>query len=154
MEATIRMSNVFQKQVNARIIMRDIAENIVVDSPIGLEEKDGELVGFVSTEISGVQKWDNHNPYLYKTFLEIQDAEGAILEVVPYSIGFRRIEIIDKVIYLNGKRLVIVGVNRHEWNPKTGRCIGIDDMITDINCMKKNNINSVRTCHYPDQIPW
>lgn len=154
LEATIRMSNVFQKQVNARIIMRDIAENIVVDSPIGLEEKDGELVGFVSTEISGVQKWDNHNPYLYKTFLEIQDAEGAILEVVPYSIGFRRIEIIDKVIYLNGKRLVIVGVNRHEWNPKTGRCIGIDDMITDINCMKKNNINSVRTCHYPDQIPW
>ena len=154
LDATIRVSNVFNKQVNARLIMKDIAENIVVDSAIGMEEKDGELVGFVSTEISDVQQWDNHNPYLYKTFLEIQDAEGATLEVVPYSIGFRRIEIIDKVMYLNGKRFIIVGVNRHEWNPKTGRCIGMDDMITDINCMKKNNINSVRTCHYPDQIPW
>ena len=154
LDATIRVSNVFNKQVNARLIMKDIAENIVVDSAIGMEEKDGELVGFVSTEISDVQPWDNHNPYLYKTFLEIQDAEGATLEVVPYSIGFRRIEIIDKVMYLNGKRFIIVGVNRHEWNPKTGRCIGMDDMITDINCMKKNNINSVRTCHYPDQIPW
>lgn len=154
LDATIRVSNVFNKQVNARIIMKDIAENIVVDSAMEMEEKDGELVGFVSTEISDVQPWDNHNPYLYKTFLEIQDAEGATLEVVPYSIGFRRIEIIDKVMYLNGKRFIIVGVNRHEWNPKTGRCIGMDDMITDINCMKKNNINSVRTCHYPDQIPW
>ena len=154
LDATIRVSNVFNKQVNARLIMKDIAENIVVDSAMEMEEKDGELVGFVSTEISDVQPWDNHNPYLYKTFLEIQDAEGVILEVVPYSIGFRRIEIIDKVMYLNGKRFIIVGVNRHEWNPKTGRCIGMDDMITDINCMKKNNINSVRTCHYPDQIPW
>ena len=154
LDATIRVSNVFNKQVNARLIMKDIAENIVVDSAMEMEEKDGELVGFVSTEISDVQPWDNHNPYLYKTFLEIQDAEGATLEVVPYSIGFRRIEIIDKVMYLNGKRFIIVGVNRHEWNPKTGRCIGMDDMITDINCMKKNNINSVRTCHYPDQIPW
>ena len=154
LDATIRVSSVFNKQVNARIIMKDIAENIVVDSAMEMEEKDGELVGFVSTEISDVQPWDNHNPYLYKTFLEIQDAEGATLEVVPYSIGFRRIEIIDKVMYLNGKRFIIVGVNRHEWNPKTGRCIGMDDMITDINCMKKNNINSVRTCHYPDQIPW
>ena len=154
LDATIRVSNVFNKQVNARLIMKDIAENIVVDSAMEMEEKDGKLVGFVSTEISDVQPWDNHNPYLYKTFLEIQDAEGATLEVVPYSIGFRRIEIIDKVMYLNGKRFIIVGVNRHEWNPKTGRCIGMDDMITDINCMKKNNINSVRTCHYPDQIPW
>ena len=154
LDATIRVSNVFNKQVNARLIMKDIAENIVVDSAMEMEEKDGELVGFVSTEIADVQPWDNQNPYLYKTFLEIQDAEGATLEVVPYSIGFRRIEIIDKVMYLNGKRFIIVGVNRHEWNPKTGRCIGMDDMITDINCMKKNNINSVRTCHYPDQIPW
>ena len=52
------------------------------------------------------------------------------------------------------KRLVITGVNRHEWNARTGRCIGIEDMKADISCMLRNNINSVRTCHYPDQIPW
>ena len=60
----------------------------------------------------------------------------------------------SKVIYLNGKRLVITGVNRHEWSAKTGRSISMDEMTADIDCMIRNNINAVRTCHYPDQIPW
>ena len=154
LETTIRVSSVADKKVSARLIMKDIADCVILDSRFDLEEKDGSLVGSVSNEVSNVKKWDNHNPYLYKIFLEIMNEDGTLLEVVPYKVGFRRIEIIDKVIYLNGKRLVIVGVNRHEWNPKTGRCINIDDMIYDMNCMKKNNINAVRTCHYPDQIPW
>ncbi len=93
-------------------------------------------------------------PYLYHAYVELRSEDGEILEIIPYDIGFRRLEMIDKVIYLNGKRLVITGVNRHEWNPKTGRCIGLEDMRADIACMLRNNINSVRTCHYPDQIPW
>jgi len=154
LDATIRVSSVTDKKINAHIIMKDIAEHVVFVNRFDLEEKNGELVGFVSGDITNVKKWDNHSPYLYNIFIELKDEEENLLEVVPYKVGFRRIEIIDKVMYLNGERLVIVGVNRHEWNPKTGRCIGIDDMISDINCMKKNNINSVRTCHYPDQIPW
>ena len=68
--------------------------------------------------------------------------------------GFRRIEIRDKVILLNGKRLIINGVNRHEWSAEGGRCITLQDMEWDIECFKRNHINSVRTCHYPDQIAW
>lgn len=154
LKTTIRVSSVADKKVNARIIMKDIADQVVLDSRFDLEEKDGSLVGSVSNEVMNVKKWDNHSPYLYQTFLEIMNEDGKLLEVVPYKVGFRRIEIIDKVMYLNGERLIIVGVNRHEWNPRTGRCINIDDMISDINCIKKNNINAVRTCHYPDQIPW
>ncbi len=154
LEVTIRVSSVIDKRVNARIIMKDIADCVILDSRFDLEAKDGSLTGFVSNDVSDVKTWDNHSPYLYKTFLEILNEDGSLLEVIPYKVGFRRIEIIDKVMYLNGKRLVIVGVNRHEWNPKSGRCISIDDMISDMNCMKKNNINAVRTCHYPDQIPW
>ena len=154
LETTIRVSSLMKQKVSARIVMKDIADAIVLDSEFELLEENGSLVGFVSNEIANVKMWDNHNPYLYRTYLELVSEDGILLEVVPYKIGFRRIEIIDKVIYLNGKRLVIVGVNRHEWNPKTGRCISIEDMISDMNCMKKNNINSVRTCHYPDQIPW
>ena len=86
--------------------------------------------------------------------MELRSENGKLLEVVPYDIGFRRLEMIDKVMYLNGKRLVVTGVNRHEWSAKTGRCIGMEEMVTDINCMLRNNINAVRTCHYPDQIPW
>ena len=154
LETTIRVSSLIENKVNARIVMKDIADCVVLDKTFDLEEKDGKLEGFVSNEILNVKQWDNHNPYLYKVFLEIMNEEGTLLEVIPYQVGFRRLEVIDKVMYLNGKRLVIVGVNRHEWNPKTGRCIGLDDMVTDINCMQKNNINAVRTCHYPDQIPW
>ena len=54
-----------------------------------------------------------------------------------------RLEIIDKVMYLNGKRLILTGVNRHEWNAKTGRVIGMDEMISDMKCVKRNNINAV-----------
>ena len=154
LETTIRVSSFTDKKVNARIIMKDIANCVVLDIRFVLEEKDGSFVGSVTEEVLNVKKWDNHNPYLYKAFLEIIDEDGSLLEVVPYKVGFRRIEIINKVMYLNGERLVLVGVNRHEWNQRTGRCITIDDMISDMNCMKKNNINAVRTCHYPDQIPW
>lgn len=154
LETTIQVSNVTDKKVTARIIMKDMEDKVVVDSKCNLEEKDGLLSGFARNEIAAVEKWDNRSPYLYKVFLEILDEQGALLEVVPYRVGFRRIEIIDKVMYLNGERLVILGVNRHEWNARTGRCINTDDMVSDIDCMKRNHINAVRTCHYPDRIPW
>ena len=154
LEATVRVSSITRKDVSVHLVMKDIADEVVLESNIALEEKEGTLIGYASENVEEVKAWDNHNPYLYKTLLEVRSADGEILEVVPYNIGFRRIEIIDKVMYLNGKRLVVVGVNRHEWNPKTGRNISIDDMISDISCINKNNINSVRTCHYPNQIPW
>ena len=75
---------------------------------------------------------------------------------MPYKIGFRDFSLDpqDKVMKLNGKRLVICGVNRHEWNAASGRCISIEDMKLDIDCFKRNNINAVRTCHYPDRKEW
>ncbi len=106
------------------------------------------------TEIGPVKSWDNHSPCLYRLFIKVYDEKGGLIEVVPYRIGFRRIEIKDKVIYLNGKRLIINGVNRHEWSAESGRCIGIEEMKQDMEYILANNINAVRTCHYPDQIPW
>ncbi len=101
-----------------------------------------------------VEPWDNHNPFLYLMELRLYDGEGGLTEVVPWEFGFRRIEIRDRVILLNGRRVVFCGVNRHEWSPETGRCIGREEMEWDMACMKRNEINAVRTCHYPDQIPW
>ena len=80
--------------------------------------------------------------------------EETLEEIIPYKIGFRRLEMINKVIYLNGKRLIINGVNRHEWSAQGGRCIGKKEMDEDIQCFHRNNINAVRTCHYPNQILW
>ena len=73
---------------------------------------------------------------------------------MPYKIGFRRFEIKDKIMLLNGKRLIINGVNRHEWNPRRGRSITAEDMKHDMAVLKKNHINAVRTCHYPNQTLW
>jgi beta-galactosidase len=101
-----------------------------------------------------VNIWDNHTPYLYTLTICLYDSADRLVEVVPYRIGFRRFEMIDKVMYLNGKRFIINGVNRHEWNPESGRCITKEDMVSDMQCFLRNNINAVRTCHYPDQIAW
>lgn len=105
-------------------------------------------------EIGRVHPWDNQNPYLYQLIIKLHNGAGEVLEVVPHLAGFRRIEIRDKIILLNGRRLVINGVNRHEWSAEKGRCIGMEEMEKDINIFLKNHINAVRTCHYPDQIPW
>lgn len=101
-----------------------------------------------------VTPWDNQNPYLYRLEVRVFGEGGALEEIVPYPFGFRRIEIKDKVICLNGKRLIVNGVNRHEWSAKNGRCISQEEAAWDMECMKRNNINAVRTCHYPNQIPW
>lgn len=154
---TVRMkvSDTMQVAVNALFVLRDREGNVVVENSTKLHGSNGNLTGEIYTETGVIKSWDNHHPYLYHATVELKNAEnGNLLEIIPYDIGFRRVEIIDKVIYLNGKRLVITGVNRHEWSPKTGRCIGLEEMHSDIACMLKNNINAVRTCHYPDQIPW
>lgn len=154
---TVRMkvSAHIQAAVNALFVLRDREGNVVVENSTKLHGSNGNLTGEIYTETGVIKSWDNHHPYLYHATVELKNAEnGNVLEIIPYDIGFRRVEIIDKVIYLNGKRLVITGVNRHEWSPKTGRCIGLEEMHSDIACMLKNNINAVRTCHYPDQIPW
>ncbi|MCD7132830.1 glycoside hydrolase family 2 TIM barrel-domain containing protein [Limosilactobacillus balticus] len=135
--------------VNVRVIDNDgntlVNETHPVDSTVKVQDQ----------FLENVHLWDNHNPYLYQLLIEIRDDEGNLVELVPYRFGFRRIEINkDHVVLLNGQRLIINGVNRHEWDAKRGRAITMDDMTSDIHTFKENNINAVRTCHYPDQIPW
>ena len=151
---SMKVSAPDSQNVTAGFILKDREENILVEKSLQLNKENDHLEGTICVDLENVKLWDNHNPYLYHAYVELKAEDGSLAEVIPYDIGFRRIEIIDKVVYLNGKRLVITGVNRHEWNARTGRCIGIEDMKADISCMLRNNINSVRTCHYPDQIPW
>ena len=128
-------------------------------SPNGADiEKPGiykEVYGKMQRQALGkVVPWENKTPVLYFLLIRLYDEEGGLVEAVPYSIGFRKIEIRDKVIRLNEKRLIINGVNRHEWSAEKGRCIGMEEMRQDMDCFLANHINAVRTCHYPNQIPW
>lgn len=113
-----------------------------------------EQMQIPSQVIESVQAWSHNNPYLYHFTVKLYDRDGNVIELVPMETGFRRIEIKDKVMLLNGKRLIINGVNRHEWNAERGRSITEDDMYYDIKVMLENNINAVRTSHYPNQILW
>ena len=149
-----RVSALHEMNLHARVILEDDKKQSVVDAVFPLMLNGEDYIGNMEVPVSNVKPWDNHEPYLYQAYIEILNDKEELLEVVPYKVGFRRIEIIDKVIHLNGKRLVLVGVNRHEWNPRTGRAIGMDEMKYDLECIQRNNINAVRTCHYPDQIPW
>lgn len=133
-----------------KVILLDNEENVVYQA----EDAIKETVSLKPVEVEKVNPWDNHNPYLYTVLVQVYNLEQKLIEVVPYKIGFRRIEIKDNIILLNGKRLIINGVNRHEWSAKRGRSITMQDMEWDMKCMLENNINAVRTCHYPNQIPW
>jgi beta-galactosidase len=99
-------------------------------------------------------KWSAEIPYLYQLLLTLKDAKGNIVEVIPWKVGFRQSEIKGNQILFNGKKLIIRGVNRHEFDPDRGQVITREMMIQDIKLMKQNNINAVRTCHYPNVPEW
>ena len=94
--------------------------------------------------------WSAEVPNLYTLKIELFDAEETRTEVISQRVGFRRFEMKDGIMTLNGKRIVFKGVNRHEFSDKTGRAISREETVQDIVTMKRNNINAIRTCHYPD----
>lgn len=100
------------------------------------------------------EKWSAESPYLYTVVLTLKDTDGACLGAVSCRTGFRRFELKDGLMRINGQRILFKGVNRHEFSPDTGRALSREDMITDIELMKTHNINAVRTSHYPNQSVW
>ncbi|MDK2808670.1 MAG: beta-galactosidase [Clostridiales bacterium] len=95
--------------------------------------------------------WSAEEPNLYELWIEVVGENQQVKEVIPQRVGFRRFELKDGLMCINGKRLVIKGVNRHEFHQRYGRSIKKEDIKTDIITMKQNNINAVRTSHYPNQ---
>ena len=106
------------------------------------------------TKLEGVKAWSAEEPNLYRLYVEVKDTEGNTVEAIPEDVGFRTFEMINKVMHINGKRILFRGVNRHEFSVDRGRSITEAEMMWDIRFMKRYNINSVRTCHYPNQTLW
>ena len=108
----------------------------------------------LSAQIDNPAKWSAESPALYSVVLTLKDAEGRVFEIVGCRTGFRKFELKDGLMQINGKRIVFQGVNRHEFSPDTGRALTNEDMIRDIALMKAYNINAVRTSHYPNHPLW
>ena len=104
-------------------------------------------------EILNPLLWSAEEPNLYDLDMEVYDENGMLQEIIPEKVGFRRFEMKDGIMTLNGKRIVFKGVNRHEFSSVTGRHVSREELIQDIMTMKQNNINAIRTCHYPDASP-
>lgn len=108
----------------------------------------------VLQDIKNPKQWTAETPNLYTLALLLKDSEGHVVEVVGCKIGFRRIEIKAGQLLLNGKALVLKGVNRHEHDEDNGQVISEESMLKDIALMKSCNINAVRNSHYPNVARW
>lgn len=120
-----------------------------------ISSKEVKGSGDVSTtlEIENPNKWSAETPYLYTLRASVKKG-GNITEVVPVKVGFRKIEIKNAQVLVNGQPVLFKGANRHEMDPDGGYVVSRERMLQDIQIMKKFNINAVRTCHYPDDAYW
>ena len=155
----------------ALVELVDFDEKDVTPLPFGMDEtpKASRAYAFDSIRIIGAKTakisnnkvliklnvehpvlWSAEEPKLYGLSVSLIDGNDVCYEVVPLRVGFRRFEMSDGIMKLNGKRIVFKGVNRHEFSSLTGRAITFKETRYDLINMKRNNINAVRTCHYPD----
>ena len=120
-----------------------------------LFDPQGKLVNVASDGlVKNVQPWTAETPNLYLLLVTLKDAQGRVTEVIPQKIGFRRVEIKNGQLLVNGQPVLIKGVDRHELDPDGGYVVSVERMRQDIQVMKQLNVNAVRTCHYPDDPRW
>ena len=104
--------------------------------------------------VENTSLWSSEFPNLYQLELVLYDTQNEILETIHEQVGFRKFSLEYGIMKLNGKRIVFHGINRHEWDPKNGRCLSLEQMEQDIHILKSLNINAVRTSHYPNHSYW
>ncbi|MBK5722062.1 DUF4981 domain-containing protein [Dysgonomonas sp. Marseille-P4677] len=107
-----------------------------------------------SGSISNPLKWTAETPNLYTLLITLKDNKGNVIEATSHRIGFRKIEIKDGQLFVNGKKVFFKGVNLHEFNTNTGQVVTRKEMMRNLQLMKELNINAVRTSHYPQQPLW
>jgi len=134
--------------VNISLDLRDASGKSVLQKNINGK-------GRINTVLSldNPQKWTAETPYLYSLYATVKSG-NQLIEVIPLKAGFRKVEIKNAQLCINGQPILIKGVNRHEMDPDNGYYLSTERMIQDIKIMKELNINAVRTCHYPDDQLW
>jgi len=143
-------------QGTVQAVLLDAEGKTVLTIPAVATQVDGhgEKEVLLSAKVANPFKWSAETPYLYKLLVTVTDASGKVQEVVPCNVGFRKVEIREGNLLVNGRRILIKGVNRHEFDADLGQAITVDGMKRDILVMKQNNINAVRCSHYPNQPAW
>lgn len=125
----------------------------VAPKQVGALEIDKKGVGTAEILVPNPQKWTAETPNLYNLYISLYDG-NKLLECIPQRVGFRKVEIKNQQLLVNGQPILIKGVDRHELDPDGGYVVSVERMIQDITVMKQLNVNAVRTCHYPDDPRW
>lgn len=144
---SMQVKNADGAQMDVKLLRPD-GEAVYTAHDIALSEECAYTFEILSPVL-----WSAEQPNLYRLTVTLKK-DGKVVEAIPEKIGFRSFEMKDGVMCLNGRRIVFRGINRHEFNCRTGRCLSYDDMLWDIKFMKRHNINAVRTSHYPNQTRW
>ncbi len=110
--------------------------------------------GRLEYTVSSPRLWSDEDPYLYMLLLSLKNPAGDVIQIESCRVGFRKVEVKNGQICVNGRPIVVKGVNRHEHEGEAGHAVGDDSMLRDIQLMKQFNINAVRTAHYPDHPRW
>lgn len=126
------------------------AEVLAVSKAIDQVAANGENSVSLTGSVTNPKLWSAEVPNLYSAILVLKDDQDKVLEVLSCKYGFRKIEIKNQRVYINNQAVYFKGVNRHDTHPVFGKAIPVESMIQDIELMKRNNINTVRTCHYPN----
>lgn len=135
--------------------LMDDERKILLEDSIQTSKMKGESVFATKEyELADISPWNAESPALYDLLITLKKNDGTVLEVIPKKVGFRKVEINAGRLLINGREILFKGVNRHEHDPVTGQYVKKEDMIRDILLMKQNNINSVRTSHYPNAPEW
>ncbi len=135
-------------------VLSDAAgRTVALLSPVKVDVPAGQSAPVnLATKVSAPAQWSAETPNLYALQLTLADAFGKVLEVIPQRVGFRKVEIRDGMLLVNGKRVLIKGANRHEHDPDTGHMMTEERMRGDVELMKRLNINAVRLSHYPNDV--
>jgi len=151
-DATLKVNTEVINGAGASVsfLLEDATGNTVVNQTVTADAEKANL----SIPVKNPLKWSAEKPNLYKLYLTLKNKDGQILQVIPTRVGFRSVELKDGNMLVNGQRIFIKGVNRHEHDVKNGQTMNLEMMIKDIQLMKQNNINTVRTCHYPNVPAW
>ncbi len=141
----IRLKMSFREKWTVRLCLKENGRTLAEKEVSGSEE-----IAECGIPVKNPKKWSSENPCLYDLILTVCGADGAMTEIVPQKVGFRRFEIRNSLMLINGKRIVFKGTNRHDYCAETGRAVTREKVRRDLITMKRNNINAIRTSHYPN----
>lgn len=153
-DGLLNIETTFDKKIAAEAAKSNVEFELldcsgkVVASQTAKADKNGVINQTLS--VKGAKLWSAEEPNLYTLLVTLKNSKGETVEVIPQNVGFRSVEIKNAQILVNGKPILIKGVNRHEVDPDGGYYVSRERMEQDVRLMKENNINAVRTCHYPN----